>query len=181
MPWKSHLGNCFSEVMNRPLLFLLHKKTRLGWSGFIRSHRALVVWSGKVLGRNHNFLLRETPQIGDFWLTIMYPRPKKKKSPIVIPLIRSANLRIRNQVAWHTSGPRELRTKWRPWRPRALGYVAGRVSFMSVLSSPWWDLPSFLDLDLNLQISSQSGLLPLPFPNLLFYITYHHLTEHILY
>ena len=125
MPWKSHLGNCCSEVMNRPLLFLLHKKTRLGWLGVIGSHRASVVWSGKVLGRNHNFLLRETPQIGDFWLTVMYARPKKKtqNSPIVIPLIRSANLRLRNQVAGHTSGPRELRAKgrpaWRRWWPRA--------------------------------------------------------------
>lgn len=72
----------------------------------------------------------------------MYARQKKKKKgPIVIPLIRSANLRLRNQAAGHTSGPRELRVKGRPAcgdpGPWALACTAYRVSFMAVLGSPW--------------------------------------------
>ena len=65
--------------------------------------------------------------IGDFWLTVMYARPKN--STVVILLIRSANLRIRNKVAGPFFGLREMRANVRPAcgdsdMPPTLGYAA---------------------------------------------------------
>ena len=149
------------------------QEDRLGWLGFIGSHRASVVWSGKVLGRNHNFLLRETPQIGDFWLTVMYARPKKKKIYIVPEWFPWLDLQTwDSEIRWLDTLPAPENWERKAGRPGdADGLRPGLHSLprlLHVCAQLCLVRPPFLPSDLNLQIPSQSGLLPLPFPNLLF-------------
>ena len=149
MPWKSHLGNCCSEVKNRPLLFLLHKKT----AGMVRLHRITQSFSSlKWESAWKKSQLSAERNSTDWWFLPYCNVRQAKKYIYIVPEwfpwldLQTWDSEIRRLDTLPAPENWE-RKEGRPGDADGLGPgLHSLPRLLHVLSSAWWDLPSFLQI-----------------------------------
>lgn len=119
----SNPGKFFPEVINSHCSFSFTRSQRMGWLDFSRiTHRVNILKWQDGLKKLRPFLSEE--KLHTDWWSLASP----KNSLVVIFLIRSADLRMRNKVAGYMPGFRKRRAKVKPAcrgsdAPPILGYT----------------------------------------------------------